>query len=359
MAGGTGYAVPFVIKKLLPTHLRRIGIALAVAAALLMSPLPASAGIIWDVGAGIGYAALVFAVALYLYPLRGGIAHRRLFSLSQHRRIGWIALSLAGGHAVILLVAQPLIGHYLLPSTPFYMLCGIAAFIALAVLVATGIRARSALREIASPGDRPPSIAAHALLAALLLALLGAHIIGSGQMVDSPAKVITACALLGLAALGSAWRAQVTRVRARSPWTMTLSCVAVVALALLPTPAGRSLLLRPATTPALLQVYFPHEKHTTVNCITCHHDFADKTGLGNCLDCHRSPRADLPHPAEVTFHVFCRDCHRRLALQKKTKHGPVRECSGCHAAPAGALPAVALPGGTLPAGTLRPATPPM
>src|SRR3984957_20416579 len=105
-----------------------------------MSPLPASGGIIWNIGAGAGYASLIFAFALYVFPLRGdGIAHRRLFALSQHRRIGWIALYLGVLHAAMVLFAQPLAGYYLLPSAPLYMLCGVAALIALAVLVATGI----------------------------------------------------------------------------------------------------------------------------------------------------------------------------------------------------------------------------
>ena len=88
------------------------------------------------------------AVTLYLYPLRGeGLPHKRLFTLSQHRRIGWIALVLGLLHAAILLVAQPLVGHYLLPSAPLYMLLGLIALIALAILVATGLAARSALRS--------------------------------------------------------------------------------------------------------------------------------------------------------------------------------------------------------------------
>ena len=177
-------------RNLPPSYVRRTGIACAFAAALLLSPLPASAGFIWDITAGVGYGSLVFAVALYLYPLRGeGIPHRRLFTVSQHRRIGWIALILGVLHAVILCVAQPLTGHYLLPSAPLYMLCGIVALIALAVLVATGISARSKLRRGAPAGAS--DVATHAVLAALLLGLLGAHIVGSGQLVDRPIKTVT------------------------------------------------------------------------------------------------------------------------------------------------------------------------
>jgi len=319
-----------VNRKLLPPHLRRIVVACVLLAALLMSPLPASAGLCWNIGAGIGYPALVAAVVLYLYPLRAhGAPHRRLFALSQHRRIGWIALYIAGLHAAILLAAQPLIGHYLLPSAPLYMLCGLAAFIALAVLVATGISARSALRRAASPEGSPASVTAHAVLAALLPALLGAHVIGSGQLLDRPAKIIAGCALLALAVLGYAFRPGWARIRTRLLSTAVPCGIAAVVLLALPTPTGGSRLLQPATAPLALHVNFPHENHRTVGCVTCHHNFVDHTGFAGCLDCHRSPRPNLRQSGEATFHVFCRDCHRDLALQG-SKHGPVRECSACH-----------------------------
>jgi hypothetical protein len=324
-----------VNRNLLPSHFRRVAVACALAAALLMTPLPASAGIVWNIGAGVGYASLVFAFALYVFPLRGdGIAHRRLFALSQHRRIGWVALYLAGLHAAILLVAQPLTGHYLLPSAPLYMLCGIAALIALAVLVATGISARSTLRRAASAGAKTPrsplaSVATHAVLAALLLGVLGAHIIGSGQLIDRPVKAIACCVLLALALLFYAWRPRSTPIRARLFSTALPSGIALAALVFLPTPIGSVRLLQTASSPSPLHAFFPHEKHRTVNCIACHHNFVDKTGAGSCFDCHRSTRTDLPQGPEATFHVFCRDCHRNLAIERN-KHGPVRECSGCH-----------------------------
>jgi Class III cytochrome C family len=320
-----------VNRNLLPSHLRRVGIASAVAAVLLMSPLPASGGLIWNIGAGVGYVSLVFAFALYIFPLRGdGVPHRRLFSVSQHRRIGWIALYLAGLHVAILLAAQPLIGHYLLPSAPLYMLCGVAALIALAMLVATGISARSTLRHAVPSRASSSGVAAHALLAALLLGLLGAHIVGSGQLVDRPIKVITCCVLLALALLYYAWRPRLTRPRTRILVIVVPSCIGVAALLFLPTPIAGSRLLQTATIPPRLHVHFPHEDHRTVTCITCHHNFIDKTGADSCFDCHRGARPELRQAAEATFHEFCRDCHRGLA-RERSKHGPVRECSGCHA----------------------------
>jgi hypothetical protein len=320
----------FVNRNLLPPHLRRVGIACAVAAALLLLPLPASGGFIWNLGAALGYASLVFAFALYVFPLRGdGVPHRRLFTVSQHRRIGWIALYLAGLHVVVLLAAQPLVGHYLLPSAPLYMLCGLAALPALAVLVFTGISARSALRQPAASRAAAAGISTHAVLAALLIGLLAAHIIGSGQLLDRSVKVITCCVLLALGLLRYAWPRS-ARIRIRLFSMVLPSWISIVALMIFPTPIGGLRLLQPATLPSILHVQFPHEHHRTVNCVACHHNFVDKTGAGSCFDCHRSARLDLRQAAEATFHEFCRDCHRALALEH-SKHGPVRECSGCHA----------------------------
>jgi predicted CXXCH cytochrome family protein len=334
-----------------PSIARRIAIACALLAVLLLWPLPASGGYGWDLGMAAGYASLVCAAALYLYPLRGeGLPHRRLFTLSQHRRIGWIALTLSLVHAGVLLIAQPRIGHYLLPSAPVYMLLGTVALIALAALVATGLSARKSLRKSAVPrtsqtiASAPPraarnsgpspthptpwTIPTHAILAGLLLACLGAHIVGSGQLADHPGKVITLCLLLALPLVWAAiWR-KGPQSRSRLP-TLLPNLAAAATLCLLPLPFALPQLLKPVAPPALLPVNFPHEKHTSVDCVLCHHNFTDKTGAGSCLDCHRSGRSDLPASAEATFHTFCRNCHSELA-QATDKHGPARACSDCH-----------------------------
>jgi predicted CXXCH cytochrome family protein len=322
-----------------PSLVRRVGVACALTAALVLCSLPASGGLLWDAGIAIGYVALVTAATLYLYPLRGeGLPHKRLFTLSQHRRLGWIALTLGLLHAAVLLVAQPQVGHYLLPSAPLYMLLGLGALIALAILVATGLSARTALRNAPRPTttpQRPPtSVSTHAILAAFLLALTAAHLLGSHQLADRPAKTITVCVLLALPLLWAALRIIQRKSPRKHPIrlfpTVLPCCAAALVLFLLPIPTAETALLQPAATPSLLPLYFPHEKHTTVACVTCHHNFVDKTGLGSCRDCHRSARTDLPETAEATFHTFCRNCHTELA-QTTTKHGPTRACSACHA----------------------------
>ena len=337
--------------------LRRLTFASLLALALLLCPLPASGGWLWDSGILLGYASLLVAATLYLYPLRGaGLPHKRLFTLSQHRRIGWIALSTGVLHTAILLVAQPLVGHYLLPSAPLYMLMGLIALIVLAVLVATGLTARTALRNAAprrstpngvtahtasrDPTARasapngaaaavdstPTSVTTHGVLAAALLALLGIHIVASGQFLDQPAKIITLCLLLAIPLVWAGFRRPGVLARIALP-----GCLAAAVLLLLPVPTATSHLLEPAMSPELVAVHFPHEKHTKVACVTCHHNFVDKTGLGSCFDCHRSSRPDLTASAEATFHVFCRGCHTQLAATRSADpHGPTRACSECH-----------------------------
>jgi hypothetical protein len=77
---------------------------------------------------------------------------------------------------------------------------------------------------------------------------------------------------------------------------------------------------------------FPHDKHGAVNCLTCHHNYADGRGMQACIECHRGPNADLVEGVEARFHGFCLDCHRHppAALHK---HGPVSGCAVCHRAP--------------------------
>ena len=45
----------------------------------------------------------------------------------------------------------------------------------------------------------------------------------------------------------------------------------------------------PAAAREALPLTFAHADHRSVNCIDCHHNFADTTGQGLCLACHRNP----------------------------------------------------------------------
>lgn len=83
----------------------------------------------------------------------------------------------------------------------------------------------------------------------------------------------------------------------------------------------------------LLPLDFNHQLHGKINCLECHHDYADRspsspTGERGCLLCHKTtPRLALT--IERDFHQLCRGCHLE---QTKRMHsaGPIRECKLCH-----------------------------
>lgn len=181
----------------------------------------------------------------------------------------------------------------------------------------------------------------HVVLAAVLMVTTWAHVVGSSQLLSGPVKTVVVLLLLslplgwyalrprgmqqhapGVAAQSIANPARVTARRA--------SHVAAVGLiALLPATTAKQLLLEPVAKPAVIAVNFPHDLHTSVSCVTCHHNYVDHTGTTACIECHRSSRTDLKRSSEQTFHTFCRDCHTQLALDSH-KHGPTRSCAACH-----------------------------
>jgi hypothetical protein len=310
---------------------RRIGIALLLGGLLLMSPPVVSGGIVWDIGIGFGYFSCLLILCLYVFPVRGdGLPHRRLLGLSQHRLLGWLTLGAALVHAGVLLGSQPSVGRYLLPSAPLFMWSGLVAVVLAGILVQTGLSARSAMRRSTSATAANRLATVHLALGALIILLTYAHIAGSSQTISGVAK---AAAISLLLAVPLVWFALRPRLEG-SHQSVLRRATHVSAAVLIPLmPSSTGLLLEPtASRPSAIEVNFPHDRHTSVNCVSCHHNFVDHTGVLACIGCHRTRRIDLPRSSEATFHVFCRDCHSRLALQG-VKHGPTRACSGCHQGP--------------------------
>jgi Class III cytochrome C family len=305
---------------------RRIAIALASGGLLLVSPPAVSGGVFWDIGIGCGYLCAALLLCLYVFPVRGdGLPHARLLGLSQHRVIGWCLLGTAILHIAVLLIAQPSVGRYLLPSAPLFMWCGMAAVILAAVLVQTGLSARSAMRRSGSTHLATTHIA----LAALMALMLCAHVAGSAQLVVGVAKTTAAFLLVVLPLAWFALRPRRGREN-QSRLRRATHIAAAASIPLMPSPIATHVLLEPASRPDTIAVNFPHERHTSVNCVACHHNYVDRTtGTMGCIECHRSQRADLTRSSESTFHAFCRDCHTQLALEGD-RHGPTRGCSDCH-----------------------------
>jgi hypothetical protein len=270
-----------------------------------------------------------------------------------------------------------------LPSAPLFMWCGIVSLLALVALVITGLSARAQMRRspaariVGAPraaeaaaaravGSGTSRATLHVVLASLAIAAAGAHIVGSSQLLSGTFKSVVVLLLVALPLGWYALRPQLRRWQPkmlpshsgmrRASWrslARPASHLAAVALvALMPAPKSKQLLLEPIVRPSPIAVSFPHDSHTSVNCVTCHHNYVDHTGTAACIECHRNAntvRAGLAQSdrsrqrlggagglganalpsIESTFHTFCRDCHAQLALDHAA-HGPTRSCSACH-----------------------------
>ena len=260
-----------------------IALALALTGVLLAAGavLAPWAGPAWELGAILGLLATLLVLLLCARPLRRRARWAPPLALRSHRWLGWLALTLAVAHVAVLVLADPLVLRYLRPSLPWYQLAGVLGIVLLLAIV---LLAEAPPR---GPGPGRRSFRPlHIGLCVLAVALLAVHELVSGRYAAALA------ARPGVRAVARALREPV--------W--------------------------PGTTG--LPLSFPHQQHATVNCIDCHHNYVDRSGMDTCLGCHRASRPDLKHGAEARLHDFCLDCHR--TRPRGARHGPVAGCDACH-----------------------------
>ncbi|MGD9507228.1 MAG: cytochrome c3 family protein [Geminicoccaceae bacterium] len=96
---------------------------------------------------------------------------------------------------------------------------------------------------------------------------------------------------------------------------------------------GSTVRLEAIASRPLLPTRFDHKFHRTVQCVTCHHNFAERgLGPGGCYACHKDWGTTELRRIDLVFHTFCTDCHRREEAAGE-KAGPVKACAACHVAP--------------------------
>lgn len=294
----------------------------------------------WEISELLGFVGTIACLALCGCPVRPRESDPSvLLSLARHETLGWIALGAAALHAVLAGVSDHMVAEYLKPTSPPYQLTGIAAFLVLLVLTIASV-ADVRRRMWRSHRDFQ---ATHIILGCLLAVLLGAHVIATGRYAGGYGRRIlyVAVAAGGLAILlrrkrrtgTAAHEPVVTRRLAFGRHSRLLVGVIVAAMlglgALIP---GRALVaLREPLLPRTetLPLNFDHRKHTVINCLVCHHNYADGRGFDACIFCHRSARSDLKVGVEARFHDFCLNCHRHPA-PALARHGPVSGCTICH-----------------------------
>jgi hypothetical protein len=223
---------------------------------------------------------------------------------------------------------------------PIYIAAGVAAAALLALLV---LSAALPIRRCLWSSHRSFQ-ASHVIAGGVLISMVAIHVIATSRYT---AGLVGAGLMLG--ATGGA---MLMLLRRRGPGRIPHGGAgrerrlvfgrrsALVAGALVSTTCGLVVLMLSATGTALreplaprtnsLPLNFPHGKHMQVNCLTCHHNFADGKGFENCIMCHKSGRKDLQVGVQARFHAFCFECHRH-PKQGLSAHGPVAGCASCHA----------------------------
>lgn len=293
---------------------------------------------LWEVAQGLGLCAVGGCLILCVLAVRPRADAAGALRLQSHELLGWLVLTAAALHVVLLVAADHRVVEHLKLTAPRYEYAGIVAILALIFLtVPAGAAARGRLwlrhRNFQ---------AAHVGAACLLVVTLAVHVVTTGRYVHGRGHVVAYILVSGIALLA------LLRPRARRPLARPSLPVGslvfgrhsrlVLAIAL-GSLAAVAALTRGSTALAMREPFlrrneplilgFPHDKHRSVNCIQCHHNFADRTGSGSCISCHRSRRPDIVVGAEARFHDFCLSCHREPPGDP-THHGPVTGCSTCH-----------------------------
>jgi hypothetical protein len=319
--------------------------ALLCGALVVLLALPAVAGFVgpaWELSQWAGLAAAIACILLCGAPQRPRDSRPpTLLTLRLHTAIGYGALILAALHIGGSMLADHTVIEYLKPTAPLYQLTGIVAAFLLAMLV---LLSHGGFRRRLWKGHRGFQ-ASHVIVACVLATLIAVHVVvtarylgGVGRRALYIATTIGALALLLRARrpLQSARQAPPRRILVFGRHSalivgVVIICAGAVA-ALLPASVDASLREPPFRRASRLPLDFPHDKHGAVNCLACHHNYADGTGAALCVECHRSQRPDLRAGALAQFHGFCLDCHRHPSATLKG-HGPVSGCHICHRQP--------------------------
>ena len=309
-----------------------------------IAALPLFAGFthwIWEFSEILGLAGLLACVALCSCPVRPReTAPPALLSLGRHEVLGWVAAGAAALHIVLAVAGDHTVVEYLKPTSPLYQLAGIAAFMLLLTLAGMSV---AGVRRRLWRSHRNFQ-ATHIILGCVLLALLAAHMLATSRYADGRLRRVL---FIGVAAGGIALlliRRRSMRVASEGPVARrfafgrhsTLIVVVIAATLLALSSLGSVRAVVALREPLLvrsqaLPLTFDHARHTAVNCLACHHNYADGRGFDACIHCHRSAGPAIKVGVEARFHDFCLNCHRNPD-PRFVRHGPVSGCAACHVA---------------------------
>lgn len=205
----------------------------------------------WDYCMGLGVAATGALALMPWLSARWWAPQYRSTELSRlvqhlHRRLSYLLLALLFAHVVGLILLEPRVLDYLLPSAPGYMLAGLVALLLLCALVLTArYRARLAW---ANPGWRRW----HAAMSAVSIGLTGWHLWGAAYYFATPGVLVAGGWLLGVPlACSLAWhRWPPRRAATPRPFAAASGTWGILALLACASLAGAAWFAWPPAAPA-------------------------------------------------------------------------------------------------------------
>lgn len=250
-----------------------------------------------------GMLALILAgLTLLLPPAPGGSP--------WHRRFGHFTIVAASLHVLSVAAFEPSFWRWFDWGLPIEILCGLVA--ALALLAALAVR-----RSLRSP----KALILHRIAGFTVAIAASAHV----ALIAGTGAVI-----LGLVVVGTLLLViDMLLPERRKLIFMALPAILlglVTALAVGPLAQARLTALRSSPVD---HARFSHDDHTGFVCTTCHHNFTDRTGMENCISCHKALSTSEKMRVDRLFHAFCTDCHRRESVAGR-KSGPLDHCTACH-----------------------------
>lgn len=285
----------------IPSRIGLPGGALLAAALLALLLLPTD-GWWWAIRSPGILALALAALALLIQPGSTGSPWHRLF--------GSFAIVAVSAHVLAVAALEPSFWRWLTAAVPIEIICGFVA--ALALFATLAVR-----RSLISP----KALILHRLAGFIVVIGASAHV----ALIAGTGPIILALIATGILLLVAGALLPERRKFILLALPAILAGI-IAALAVGPLAEARLAGLRSSPVD---HARFLHDDHTGFVCTTCHHNFTDRTGMENCITCHKKLSVSETMRVDRLFHAFCSDCHRRES-KLGHKSGPIDRCTDCH-----------------------------
>lgn len=232
-----------------------------------------------------------------------------------HRLLGSLAIVAVSAHVLLVAAIEPAVWRWLTPALPIEILLGLLA--ALGLFATLAVRRSQSLR---SGVGTPAALSLHRIAGFIVAIAAAAHVV----LIAGTDRAVFLLVLAGMTLI-------VVTALAHERRAFPIIAIPAILAGLAGLAAGPLSEMRQASlrSSPVDHARFAHTDHTGFVCTTCHHNFTDRTGMENCISCHKRLSTSEAMRVDRLFHAFCSDCHRREKLAGR-KSGPIDHCTGCH-----------------------------